>query len=444
MKNNIFNASDSDKLEYFDKLLQSDSTLQEKFKQYLQIKKSINISITDDTLEEDIDNIFEVLDGIDLSIYTDSCNSYYHYEFDVSEELLDSLFDEYEKKINIAISMGNYYQSLFIVLAIYKAIQKNPSVDDEYGIIYDYQDLLLDYLANLYVKKFEKLHDTQIDERKKILTLFIDNIDEKDGHKYFSDLYQYLIDSSEIAEYVIENINLFYIETQLHILHLLDDEEHYLYVAKQFYKENYFVARLLLQKLSGLNMYDEYVQIAKECFEKEPHYFIDIIIKVITPEKSQQFYIQLLRYATVFQSSFDDYKKLKKYVNLEELHQIHQQISKRHNVSYYITILEYEKYHEKILVFAKENLHVDLSNYVKILIDIYPQEILKIALSKCDLELKSYDRSRKNYKKICQNLSHIYKKSEIREEVHNYIRTLYNHKPRLPALQDELKKAKLV
>ena len=254
MKNNIFNASDSDKLEYFDKLLQSDSTLQEKFKQYLQIKKSINISITDDTLEEDIDNIFEVLDGIDLSIYTDSCNSYYHYEFDVSEELLDSLFDEYEKKINIAISMGNYYQSLFIVLAIYKAIQKNPSVDDEYGIIYDYQDLLLDYLANLYVKKFEKLHDTQIDERKKILTLFIDNIDEKDGHKYFSDLYQYLIDSSEIAEYVIENINLFYIETQLHILHLLDDEEHYLYVAKQFYKENYFVARLLLQKLSGLNM----------------------------------------------------------------------------------------------------------------------------------------------------------------------------------------------
>ena len=204
------------------------------------------------------------------------------------------------------------------------------------------------------------------------------------------------------------------------------------------------MARLLLQKLSELNMYDGYEQIAKECFEKNPHYFIDTIIKVITPEKSEQFYMQLLRYSAVFQSSFDDYKKLKKYVNLEELHKIHQEINNRHNVGYYIAILDYEKYYEKILVFAQDNLNIDLNNYVKILLDIYPKEILNIAISKCNLELNSYNRSRKNYTRICGNLFLISKKHEIQEELCKYIKTLYTHKPNLPSLQDELKKAKLV
>lgn len=446
MKNNIFNASDRDKLEYFDQLLQSDNTLREKFNQFLQIRKSVSISIKDDTLEEYIDNIYEVLNSVDVSIYTDSCSSYYHYDYesDISEDILDSLFGEYEKKIDIAIAMGDYYKSMFIVLAIYKAIQRDPSIDDEYGIIYDYKDLLLEYLASLYTKRFKKMHDMQMHERKKILTLFIDNIDEEDGHKYFRDLYQYFIDSGETAEYVIENINLFYIDTQLHILDLLDDDQQYLHIAKQFYQENDFVARLLLQKLNKLNLYDEYEQIAKECFEKKPQYFIDTIMEVITAEKSQQFYIQLLRYSAVFQSSFDDYKKLKEYVNILELHQIHQEIKKRHNVVYYITVLEYEKYYEDILVFAKENLHINLKDYAKILIDIYPQEILKIAINKCNLELNSYDRSRKNYQTICENLSLVHKKQEIQNEIQTYIETLYAHRPKLPALQDELRKAKLV
>ena len=39
MKDDIFNASDKDKLEYFNQLLQSDNILREKFNQFLQIKE---------------------------------------------------------------------------------------------------------------------------------------------------------------------------------------------------------------------------------------------------------------------------------------------------------------------------------------------------------------------------------------------------------------------
>ncbi len=447
MKKDIFNATDRDKIEYFDQLLLSDSTLREKFDQYLQIKESINISTKADDLEEYVDNIFEVLNGVDVSLYMDSCNSHYHYDYesDISEELLDSLFSEYEKKIDIDISSGDYYHSMFIVLAIYKAIKRNPSIDDEYGIIYNYTDILLDYLANLYVRRFEKMHDIQISERKKILTLFIDNIaEEEDGDEYFKELYQYLIHNDEMAKYVKENINLFYIETKLHILNLLNDEVQYIQVAKQLYKENDFVARLLLQKLNEFSRYDEYETIAKECFEKNPHYFIDNIMKVITAEKSQHFYIQLLRYSAVFQSSLNDYKRLKEYIDISELHNIHHELKKRHNSVYYIAVLEYEKYYEEILVFAQENLRVDLKDYATILIDIYPQELLQIVINKCDIELKSYDRSRKNYQTMCKNLSLVYKKPDIQRKLQSYIQTLYNHQPRLPALQDELRKSKLV
>lgn len=59
MNKNIFNASDKDKLEYFDQLLQSDNTFREKFNQYLQINESMNVSIQEDGLEEYIDNILK-------------------------------------------------------------------------------------------------------------------------------------------------------------------------------------------------------------------------------------------------------------------------------------------------------------------------------------------------------------------------------------------------
>lgn len=443
----IIQSSDKDKLEYFNALLSSDNALKKRFEQYLQLKKSTNSNLQENNLHEYIEKIFTIFNNVDVSLYINSCShSYYDYgyESDICEDIMESLFDEYEKIIQIAVSDDNFYKAALIMLAIYKAIELEPSVDDEFGLIYDYEDQLLENLSYIIAKQYEYMQALQTDERKNILTLFIKNIDNSDGHKFFKEFYNHLIINIEIANFLTNNISDFHIQTQLHILSFLDDDEQYLKSAKQFYKENSTVATMLLEKLNSMGRYNEYEMIAKECFEQSPHHFIDEIMKVIVPVKSKDFYIELLKYNAVSKKSLSSYKELKKFIHSDELKKIQEQIKNNHNSSYYISVLNYEKLYEEMLIFAKENLNVETSKYFNILKNLYPKELLEIIIQKCEEDMKSYNRSRKSYQIVCCNLSYAYKESTMQQEIKAYINALYNHKPKLPALQDELRRAKLI
>ena len=54
-----------------------------------------------------------------------------------------------------------------------------------------------------------------------------------------------------------------------------------------------------------------------------------------------------------------------------------------------------------------------------------------------------FDRNRKTYQKMCFLLKIIKSSKLLEDELATYINKIYNHKPNLPALKDELRKAKL-
>jgi hypothetical protein len=75
---------------------------------------------------------------------------------------------------------------------------------------------------------------------------------------------------------------------------------------------------------------------------------------------------------------------------------------------------------------------------------VYPSECYELVVAKCGSELESGARGRYSYQQIAKWLKPLTVEKSLNEEVKAYVMHLYNSKPILPALRDELKKAGLV
>ena len=114
-----------------------------------------------------------------------------------------------------------------------------------------------------------------------------------------------------------------------------------------------------------------------------------------------------------------------------------------------IDILKTEKRFEEILSIAKEIKYGDYRDDFIPAIDaiknIYPKEVLEIVKNYCSEALNYPGRDRATYQHLVKVLSKVINEPEIGPSLKEYIyNNLYNHKPRLPALRDELKKRKLI
>ena len=93
----------------------------------------------------------------------------------------------------------------------------------------------------------------------------------------------------------------------------------------------------------------------------------------------------------------------------------------------------YEKYIVKI--FGFKYFYLDSLN---------DKQINKILENKCNSTLKSYNRGRSTYQQIVPWLLVMMKIESKRTETQFFIKSLYDHIPRLPALKDEITKAGLL
>ncbi|MGM0518307.1 MAG: hypothetical protein ACQERD_01540 [Campylobacterota bacterium] len=448
----IKDITDKQKLEFLDKLLKNDERVKEQFIKYFNLEDKISMNYDDKELESLAKEIFEVFNGVDTELYMEAMGcgygSYFGYYYeDIPEQISEDLFIEIEKRLDRHFKNNDFYQIFFVLLATSKAIDLEPEIEDNFGLIGDYYELLDDYFNSLVFKYYEKLKKSNLsfDNKKRLIYFLLDNSSSQDEISRFEYLFEELITSGSMAKQLSSRILEFNIDTQLKILNLLGDDEKYIQSAKKFYKEDSGVAKKLLSKLNEIMAYDEYERIAKECFKIYPSYFITDIFDVITYEKSPKFYLELLKYKVLNESSLEDYITYKKYLNQNELEKLQKSIfNSYYNIDFYIQILEYEKKYDVILKLAKNDKY-DLNKTIKPIINYFPRECLYIIIKKSTKMLESVDRNRETYVQICKLLKIMIDVNEVKKDIELYIKTnLINRKPSLPTLKDELQKAGLV
>lgn len=446
----IKNISDKEKLEYLEELLENDMDFKVQFINYFNLKEKVKNTYEANDLKSLVNEIYNVFDNVDTEIYVEALGCghehyYGYYEEDISNELCESLFLEVEKRINHYLKEKDFYKALFVLFAIGKAIDLSPNIDDQYGLIYDYEEILSDYNYSLISKFVDVLQKSNLsfEDIKRLLIFLLNNSESVIELKRFELIFDCLISSKEIASFLSDRILEFDINIQLKILNFLDDDTLYIISAKKFYKEDLTIAKKLLKKLDELSLYEEYETIAKECFYENKNYFASDIFEVIKYEKSKEFYLEILRYKVLNNTNLDEYILYKKYLDPKELEYLHNEICKGFHKDYCIKVLSYEKRHDTILKLAKENLH-DLDKYVKPIKFYFPNECLELVIEECNSLLNSYNRSRKSYIRMCELLQIMKDIESIKTKMDSYIKILINIKPSLPALKDELSKVGLI
>ena len=438
----IKEVTDKEKLDYLNDLLINDKDFYAKFIKYFEVKDKITDACKISSLDKLVDEVFMLFDNyyLDPECY---CGYDYYEEYD--DAFIEDLFIELEKQIDNSVKKNDFYESVFVFVAICKAIDKEPSINDEYGLVYDYQDMLYDYLLYLINKFIKKNPDIKDEDKKRILVFLSQNLDVT-KLKFFEDILNLLIDSKSMATFTLDYIECFYITIQLKIFNLLDNEELFIKSAKKFYMQDSRVAVMLLKKLKVKNEYSDFESISKQLFSTDPHYFIEEILDVIVYEKSQSFYLELLSFRAIKKSSLEDYILLKKYTTIDYLKSFYLNVKKK-KIYFYIQILKFEKMYSTLLELAyefKNEEYIDIIKIVKPIKSIYPIKSLEIIKYRCDKLMMSFGRNRKTYIQIVSLLKILLGQKEIESQLKSYTIKLYNHKPNLPALKDEFHKANLV
>jgi hypothetical protein len=444
----IKNISDKEKLDYLNELLNSDEEFKSKFIKYFEVKEKMEEIYKNEDLKSLVNEIYDLLNGADVELYTEDCRGGYYdyYEDDISNELCEDLFLEIEKQIKNHLQQNEFYQALFILCAIGKAIDLSPTIDDEYCLIYDYEEVLSEYhfyLITQYIDIIKK-SDISFENKKELILFLVDNSNDSDELKNFERLLDILIADKQMAIFLTPYIPKFHINIQLKILNLLEDDKVYIDTARQFYKKDKLVAKKLLEKLYLISTYEEYEEIAKECFNKDNNYFVSDIFKVITYEKSKKFYLKLLAYKVLNHQNLKEYIKYKKYIDEKEIKNIQNKLCNNWRYEYCIKVLKYEKKYDKILHLAQSKNYIDLNIVLTPIKNHYPKECLKIIIDKCNELLNGFGKNRDRYKQMCNLLLIMVKVSTVKDDIDLYIKTIVNRKPRLPALIDELSKARLI
>ena len=137
------------------------------------------------------------------------------------------------------------------------------------------------------------------------------------------------------------------------------------------------------------------------------------------------------------------YKKIRAFFNKDSFYELKQVLN--YNPVFLVEILEVEKKHEEIKAIIEENHKNiwDLEYFLHPVLKIYPEFCFGIIKSVTEIIIEK-NRSRNYYQRIASFLQLGKNIPGYDNQLIELTMQLYNHKPSLPALKDEFRKAGIV
>lgn len=468
------NAETQKKLDFLKQLLDKDSNLQSQFVAFTKSKTANLDAITRVDISEIKENVFDELSSLDFNYIVENYDFYHdgYYDdggyIDSAYDAIGDVFQTYTGRAKEFIKKGNLLDAFRIILGMYEGSQNLPDLDNDEYSLFDggyndkVQEILienLDALAN-EITQIAKSDDSIrqiIDLIAQRVNYFHNPPDESKNEddqpiKYnlyaFKELFIAMLTNAEVANYLhatIRENNWNRRDMAFVLLKIADtteDETLWINTAEDFAQFEQEITKQLLEKYKQKNQEDNFNRIAQLAFDKWAYHFDLYLINNLNKEAQKELYLKALRYYVAGKQSINHYKELRNYLTENERKEFVDELGKGFNSIFYIRLLEIEKRHQDILLYAKKQ-HRNEYHFEEIIApiaNVYPDESYEMIMTKCEYALKS-NKNRKTYQQMVKWLKVMQQIESKKTETTQYLKTLYEQ--RLPALKDEMKKADL-
>jgi hypothetical protein len=217
--------------------------------------------------------------------------------------------------------------------------------------------------------------------------------------------------------------------------------QEWLQAARQYYLLDNDVAVQLLTHYLNHDK-PEFIKLSKELFEKEPGYWAIQLREYITAEMDTALYVNVFYRLVVDEKSMKDFHKLRPHLSEEKLEQLLKEIA--YDKPFKVQVLAAEKRYEEIKKIVE--LHPDDWHFTELItpiLKVYPEFCFNQISSKARQTIET-ERGRSVYQRVAGLLQLADTIPGFKAQNRMVARELYNHKPNLPALKDELRKGGLL
>ena len=458
-------TNDHLKLKFLNAIIRKNPTLQNEFEHFIQSEKNVIEVVSTSSFMEILTSTkkkyqddFEMVDteNPDWENYHAPHSGYIEdweaYQY-ASEQEFEEVFEAFNSEALNKIIGQKPDELIAMLIGLYEATQ-DAEIEDEVSSFEDINEYLLSEFQATMNSIIEKLSLSALSERTIVAAIekFVEYSDaEYPGNEHFVGYFEHLLialaEKSSSPNQILSVIDNSTIERQavpemvLLLNKLAGNTSEWLQSALQFYRINNEVAKQLLQFYFDSDKVS-FVKTANELFQTDKRVWAKFLKDFVSVELDKSLYVNIFRHLAVNEKQIKYYLKIKEYLNDSDINSLLEEVD--WDKLFVVEILEVEKRYESIRkIVEKNSSDWQYEELIRPILTVYPEFCFQHIKNKTIITIEN-QRGRDIYERIANWLKLTQKIPGFDTEKRDLINQLYNHKPNLPALKDELRKAKLV
>jgi len=406
-------------------------------------------------LKDDLEALnFEDIDWEDYSPRHSGYIPEYEAMEHIAEDQLDLIFQGWEDEIILLVYNGQPLTAVCTILGAYDACL-NADIPGSGDVFGDSTGALLGYHEKIVNLSVTAMKATVITGNhaylaaETILNHYRHSYNgNKDFLKYFEPLLIGLAETKETADLLLQKIKSsgieeeFLLQLVVHLDSFNANKDEWVKKASQHFMNDLNVAKRLLDYYLEHDV-AAFLRDGKTMFAHHPDTFAEFLHERLTPEMDLDFFKKVLWHRAYRERNITLYEALSKYLDNREKQLFCDSILS--DLVFSVKIFEFEKRFRDILELAqKEVQHTwHFPELITPILNIYPQEAFEMIRFKATQTIEN-ERGRHSYERVCTWLKLAQQIKTREDDTNRLIQSLYNRKPPLPALKDEMRKMGVV
>lgn len=455
---------ENQKMNFLDAIISENKEMQKAFINFISAEKTktseISFSKFTEIIKKTHHSYKENFESVDLEnpdweSYNSSSYGYreeWEIYQEASEQEFETIFGEFYDEAMDLIIRQKVVELTAMLTGLFQAAQ-DADVPDPLNSFEDVNTYLADEFEEILINIIEKIKLSAISENtilqaSEYFFKYCDKVTSEKEHyaAAFEDFFMALAGKTNQPEKLLTDIDSsstdrkFVPRLVLMLIKMTGNSGDWLQSAGQYYKENNDVAAQLLDYYFE-NDRNEFIRLASELFDRQKYHWAEPLSKMVTPDLNQELFVKVFYQLVTDNNLIEDYQKLRPWLTDELLEKLLSEIS---NKPFKVSLLAIEKRYEEIKEIVERNPDDwSYTELIRPILAVYPEFCFNHIKQKVLRTLKN-ERGRSTYQRITEWLQTADTIPGFKAENRILARELYNHKPALPALKDELRKGGVV
>ncbi|HKJ67713.1 MAG TPA: hypothetical protein VKA68_07130 [bacterium] len=407
-------------------------------------------------------------DEIDFRTYNQGMYQRYISEWELyresAEDQISGVFEKYFSRAISHLCQGQAADGFAVVLGVYEGFQPlTMPGHDPYNIVSDDYHPLLRSMFTASMDTFaEALSEAVIapnaarqclqpllDRAKFYLSIEPEDMEDDVYYQFtlFAEVIEILIQEQETAIWLDERLREHQLSDPglgpvlLKIAEITGDKERWHREAHTYADHDPDIAAELLDTYHAQEATDEFYRTARQAFARWPDRFDTYLLDRIDPAHDPAFYRKVVAHLADSTQDIRYYRLLRDHIPEQECWVFIRKF--KPFPEFYVELLTEEAAYEEILHYVRTHqADYAFPHLVRPILKEYPDECFQLIKAKTDRVLQD-KRGRRVYRQVVSWLREMQRIPGREEAATRYFREVYNHKPVLPALRDEMEKAGL-